>query len=84
MPQTVGEPAERHVAGDLAGEEQHGEHAGLGGGRLPGAERVDRVEPASHAAQNGEGARGQEPPEIRVAPEQRRNAPEVGHEGDGR
>ena len=84
MPHAVGEPAERHVAGDLAGEEQRREHAGLRGRRLPGAEGIDRVEAASHDAHDGKGARDQEPPEVRVAPEQRRNAPEVGPEGHGR
>ena len=78
----VGEPAEGDVAGHLAREKERGEHARLGGRRVPGGERVHGVEATRHHRRDREGARKEKSAEIRVAAQERGNAGEIGPERD--
>src|SRR3989441_4354834 len=71
------EPAQRKVAGDLPQEQQGPEHTDLRDGSLPPPQRMDGVEPVADRPDHRERARGEEPGQVRVPAEQRRDPRQI-------
>ena len=61
MAPAVGQPAQRRVPHHLAEEQERGEDAGLRGRRVPGPERVHRIEAAADRTDHAERPGGEIP-----------------------